>query len=279
MSPGEVRDALVARVAETAPKAGPAELPSWILSDDGDLVAVNKPGWLVCHPSKDGPWSSLVGALREHLGGAPLHLLSRLDRETSGLQLLARDGRTASRVQLCFEWRNVTKAYLAVLDGHLTRVTRVREPIGPDAASPVAVKQRVGEGRGFQKCDTEFQPLAHAGGRTLCRVRPHTGRRHQIRVHAAHLGHPVAGDKLYGPDEGLYLEFVLDGWTPRLAATLPWPRQLLHAWALDFRAPDYRARFTAPPAEDFLAALALFGFDPNALGEPFDRPPPRAAAD
>jgi 23S rRNA pseudouridine1911/1915/1917 synthase len=96
---------------------------------------------------------------------------------------------------------------------------------------------------------TRFVPIVVKNGCTLARVEPWTGRTHQIRVHAAHLGHAVLGDKLYGPDPSLYLEFAKQGWTPRLAAALPLRRQALHAARVHFLEPGL-GDFTAPPPAD-----------------------------
>ena len=75
---------------------------------------------------------------------------------------------------------------------------------------------------------------------TLCKVRPETGRKHQIRVHAEHLGHRVIGDKIYGPDETLYIDFIEDGWTARHESMLPLKRQALHCYSYTFEFPDVR---------------------------------------
>lgn len=212
----------------------------------------NKPGWVVCHPSKNGPWSSLVGAAREFYGCDKMHLIARLDRETSGLVLICRDKLRASALQQAFQNRQATKRYIAILEGDLEGVTEVSKALEPDPTSAVGVKQRVCPAGGGDKAQTTFIPLAHANGYTLCEVHPHTGRKHQIRVHAQWLGHPIVGDKLYGHDETLYLEFTKDGLTPRLLETLAMPRQALHAWRLEIDEPGIDLKFEAPLPEDML---------------------------
>jgi 23S rRNA pseudouridine1911/1915/1917 synthase len=97
---------------------------------------------------------------------------------------------------------------------------------------------------------TTFRPLEHRPGYTLADVETESGRLHQIRVHAAHIGHAVAGDKLYGPDESLFIEFIEQGWTPRLAAALPLDRQALHACTLSLQTSQGRFAFEAPLSED-----------------------------
>ncbi len=209
-------------------------LPSWIIYEDADLLVLNKPGWVVCHPSKNGPLSSLVGAARLYTGLPSLHLVARLDRETSGIVLLGKTIHLARKMQISFEQRMVEKTYLAILHGELSHPLEVSRPIGPDPNSAVAVKQKVVRDGSGRKAQTTFLPLYRKNGYTLCQVKPHTGRKHQIRVHAQWMGFPVVGDKLYGADETFYLEFAEKGFTARLQAALPLPRQALHAWRIDF---------------------------------------------
>lgn len=255
---------------EQAPLVEPAQLESWVIAEDDDFLVVNKPGWLVCHPSKRGPWSSLVGAVRERLGGATVHLVSRLDRETSGVVLFALHREAARVAQGAFERRWVDKVYLAILTGELRERVEVSRALEPDGASMVAVKQRVSTCRGGHKAVTTFEPLRVAKGYTLARVLPHTGRKHQIRAHAQFLGLPVVGDKLYGPDETCYLEFVRAGWTEGLSHRLPHFRQALHASSVSFDWHGEIRRFAAPLAGD-LRRLAerLLGEDPG----PYPGPP------
>jgi len=132
-----------------APKVNPAELPQWLIEEDDDFFVFDKPGWLVCHPSKDGPWSSLVGAVREWKGLTTLHLVSRLDRETSGIILIAKHAAAASLSQTAMERRWVSKTYYAILKGEL------REPV------------QVDQHRAW-----------HLTGRDVLRARPRAGRLH-----------------------------------------------------------------------------------------------------
>jgi 23S rRNA pseudouridine1911/1915/1917 synthase len=120
----------------------PDEMRAWIVHDDDRLLVVNKPGDVVCHPSKDGPWSSLVGAVREFGKLDAAHLIFRLDRETSGLVVFAKNAKLASRLQRAVQERRVREAYVAVLTGELREPVRVDQPLGDDVASPVFVKVR-----------------------------------------------------------------------------------------------------------------------------------------
>ena len=233
-------------------KITPEELRAWVVFMDERVIIFNKGGDLPCHPSKDGPWSSLSGAVREHFGDAAAHLVFRLDRETSGVVLYARDVATARRLQMAAERRLYSKLYFAILRGELREAVNVDEPLGADYESEVAIKNRVvprGSGRA-QEARTRFEPVAVRNGFTLARVTTQTGRKHQIRAHAQWLGHSLVGDKIYGPDARLYLEFVETGWTPALAERLLLPRQALHCAQIDLRAAGVDYVFRAPLAED-----------------------------
>lgn len=229
------------------PLIEPEELASWVRFDDDDLLVIDKPGWVVCHPSKNGPWSSLVGACREWSGLSTLHLVSRLDRETSGLILLAKHRAAARFYQSALEKRRVKKSYLAILHGELKEPVTVRKPLAKDLQSAISTKVEVRRSNSARSAETAFRPLGGGGGYTLAEVAPLTGRKHQIRAHALWLGHPVVGDKLYGQPDSVFLEFIEQGWTPRLGEILPMRRQALHCARLAF---DDAATFAAPLAWD-----------------------------
>lgn len=229
----------------------PEELQSWIIQDTSDLLVVNKPPLVVCHPSKQGPWSSLIGACRAFLGVERLHMPSRLDRETSGVVVFAKDRATASRLQKAAEQRRVRKTYWAILCGTLRERCEVSRPIARDPDAEFASRQRVVEEGGYAAV-TEFEPVDWGGGYTLARVRPRTGRLHQIRVHASWMGHAIVGDKLYGPDPSLMLEYAKQGFTARLAAALPLNRHALHAAEIVFPGDHGEEVFRAPLAEDLV---------------------------
>lgn len=190
------------------------ELRSWILFEDERVLAVNKPAHVVCHPSKHGEWSSLIGACRAYLGMTELHMPTRLDRETSGVVVIVKDASTRRRLH----GAEVQKCYHAVLRGSLFEAITVDQPIGLAAASRVAARRAVTpDGK---PAVTRFKPVYRVKAYTLVRAIPLTGRTHQIRVHAEWLGLPIAGDKLY-PDENVFLEFLKTG--------QPETRQALHA--------------------------------------------------
>lgn len=232
------------------------ELKRWIVYEDERLFVVGKPGDVVCHPSKAGPWSSLVGAAREYLGLPTMHLVFRLDRETSGVVVMAKDAKMASRLQVAMQERKVGKMYRAILTGALREPVTVDQPLGDDVGSVVFVKSGVRPDG--QRAVSHFAPetVAMDGKFTLVRVVTETGRKHQIRAHAQWLGHWIVGDKIYGPDARCYLEFIDHGWTPRLAEQLLLSRQALHCAEIDLRPAGLDHVFTAPLAEDMKAFWA-----------------------
>jgi len=235
-----------------APLVKPAELREWVRFEDERLLVIDKPGWLVVHPSKNGPWSSLAGALREGMGMQTIRFVYRLDRETSGVIVLAKDEATGSRLQKAVAKRSIGKGYVALLEGELSESITVDRALGPDQAANVTVKQRVVESgsAGAQEAKTIFHPLIARAGCTLVGIELLTGRKHQIRAHAEWLGRRVLGDKLYGPDPTLYLEFAEHGWTARHSALLPLTRQALHCAAIDLRPAGIERVLRAPWPQD-----------------------------
>ncbi len=235
-----------------APLVDATELPSWVMFEDSELLVIDKPGWLVVHPSKNGPWSSLAGAVREGLGLQTIRFVYRLDRETSGVIILAKEEAMAGRLGKAVAKRLLGKVYVALLEGELREPVRVERALGPDPTANVTVKQRVVDAGtdGAQEATTVFHPLVTRRGYTLAGVELITGRKHQIRAHAEWLGHRVVGDKLYGPDPTLYLEFALHGWTARHSELLPLTRQALHCAAIDLRRAGLSHLLTAPWPRD-----------------------------
>jgi len=226
----------------------PETLAQWVIHEDEELLVVNKPGDVVCHPSKFGPTSSLVGAARVYTDLPTVHLVFRLDRETSGVVVLTKTAAMASRLQKAMQTRKVGKRYQTILQGALTDPVLVDQPLGPDLDSPVHVKDRVrSDGK---PAVSEFIPRQAANGFTWCEVHPRTGRKHQIRAHAQWLKHPVVGDKIYGPDARHFLKFIDTGWDEELAAALLMKRQALHCAEIDLRPAGVDGVFRAPAPAD-----------------------------
>ena len=240
------------------------------MSEGPDWLVVSKPPHLLVHPTKPGGPVTLLDGLRELLAyeianGGQVSLIHRLDRETSGLLLVAKTAAAARRFSLDMMHGRIAKEYLALVWGWPDWETQTVD-------APLLRQGEKGESRIWLKrtihpdgapARTRFEvvrrgervlPGGGDGRYSVVRAVPETGRLHQIRVHLAHLGHPVVGDKIYGPDEGCYLRFIETGWTPELARMLWLDRHALHAWRLTFDAgtaaePDRRT-VEAPLPED-----------------------------
>ena len=226
-----------------------------VLYEDEYLVCVDKPGNLPVHPAGRYFNNTLVRILQERTGGNyfPAH---RLDRETSGVILLAKRAEVASKIQRNFH--TVTKSYIAIVHGRpAVREFEIRVPIRDDPTALIK-KKRVASPDGGEYARTGFRALFSFGDYTLVRAFPETGRLHQIRVHLRHAGLPIVGDKLYGRDERLFGRFVREGLTGDLLSALEMPRSALHSRSLKFYHPmqGRELLIKAPVPADFREFIA-----------------------
>ncbi|GAB4205319.1 MAG: RluA family pseudouridine synthase [Sandaracinaceae bacterium] len=227
-----------------------------ILYEDADLVVVDKPPGLPVHPSATYHHNTLTALLRARYGEGGPHIAHRLDKETSGIVVCAPPGPFEVRLKKQFESRTVSKTYLAVVRGVLDRdALRIELPMRRARAGLHMCMEVHPSG---VEATTDLEVVARRADRTLVRLRPRTGRQHQLRVHLAAIGHPILGDKLYGPGaQAIFFDVIERGMTPEARATLGHVRHALHAHRIELDHPrtGERCAFESPLPEDLQALL------------------------
>lgn len=238
----------------------PESIGLHILFEDCDLVVVNKPAGMVVHPGAGNHAGTLVNALLAHCAdlagiGGELRpgIVHRLDKDTSGCIVVAKNERSLGALQAQFKSREVEKAYLALVHGAPGPSGRFETLHGRHPTDRRRFTSKVLQGR---VAITDWAIERQLAGAALVRVRLLTGRSHQIRMHFAEAGHPLLHDALYG---GRRREAKLPARAPARCAAEAIGRQALHAFALGFRHPTTGGllRFEAPIPEDFLRALEM----------------------
>jgi 23S rRNA pseudouridine1911/1915/1917 synthase len=239
-------------VAITIPPPEPSELlaediPLDIIYEDTDLLVVDKPAGMTTHPAPGNPLHTLVNAVLSHLPSLPESdnparpgIVHRLDKDTSGLILIAKTRGALANLSAQFKSREVKKAYVALVKGRVTPKSGIIDaPIGRDRAH----RQKMAVTDSGRPARTAYTALRYFDGYTLVEARPETGRTHQIRVHFASVGHPIVGDAIYGAKSELV------------------GRQFLHAQKLSFKLPSTgkTVEFTSPLPPDLQSALDKLG--------------------
>lgn len=239
------------RVTEPPPtsiETQPENIALDVLHEDEDLIVINKPSGLVVHPGAGNQQHTLVNALLAHctnlsgIGGKERPgIVHRLDKETSGCIVVAKNDAAHRALAAQFASRTATKIYLALVRGTPSKRAGVID--APIARHKVHRQKMAIARSGGRGARTEYRVLETAAGISLVECTLHSGRTHQIRVHMHHIGHPVLGDKVYGS----------------AGARDIYPRQMLHAWKLGFVHPrTHKAvSFEAPVPPDFTAAMPL----------------------
>lgn len=210
-----------------------------VLGEDEDFLAVGKPAGLLVHPTRPGGPRTLWDGLRELLGyelttGGQVSIINRLDRETSGVVVVAKTRAAARLAGAAMEAREVGKSYIAVVFGWPDwEEMCVDAPIlrrGEVMPSEVHLERMIHESgaSAVTSLKVQLRGSCDRGRYAVIHASPQTGRTHQIRLHLAHVGFPVLGDKLYARGSHWYLKFIETGWTPELEEPLWLPRHALH---------------------------------------------------
>ncbi|MEX0750219.1 MAG: RluA family pseudouridine synthase [Dehalococcoidia bacterium] len=225
-------------------RAEPERIPLDIIFEDADLLVINKPAGMTVHPAPGHPAATLVNAILAHaddlsgIGGVLRPgIVHRLDRDTSGVILVAKNDAAHNALARQLKARTVEKTYMAVVEGTPKPAEGVIDaPIARDPRN----RQRMAIVENGRASVTAYKVIERFRGYSLIEARPKTGRTHQIRVHLAAIGHPIVGDRVYGKA----VAFV--------------PRQFLHAYRIEFddQRTNARVEYEAPLPDDLAKALA-----------------------
>ena len=231
---------------EHTQKVKPVDLPLSIAYEDEDVVIPDKPAFMPTHPSHDHYEDTVANALayryRREKERFVFRPVNRLDRNTSGLLMIAKNRIAAARLTSAMQKREMCKKYIAILDGVLEADCGVIDTYMRRTAESIIVREVCEECAGADRAITEYRVICRSGTHTVVEAEPKTGRTHQLRVHFAHLGAPIVGDDLYGSA------------SPMIG------RQALHAAYLSFPHPSRNERvkvFCVPP-EDMLKWMKEF---------------------
>ena len=241
---------------ESAENIIPTELPLDIIYEDADIIALNKPPKMPTHPSHGHYTDTLANALAFYYAqkGTPFvfRVINRLDRDTSGIVLVAKNRHSAYRLSEKIGKREVGKCYLALTDeGPAEKSGKITAYIRRAAESIIVREASDTYREGASYSETLYRVIDEKGGIGIIGAMPITGRTHQLRLHFAHIGHPIIGDSLYGSSSGMI------------------DRQALHAFSLTFSHPTSGRlmTLTAPISADIAAVIEASGADVHEISE------------
>ncbi|MEJ7837793.1 MAG: RluA family pseudouridine synthase [Thermomicrobiales bacterium] len=248
MTPGQRVHVTLPEIQEIEIK--PEPIPLDILFEDADVLVINKAAGLVVHPAPGHPSGTLVNAVLHHAPGIAINgthrpgIVHRLDKDTSGVMVVAKTDRAMKSLVEQWQTRQVEKEYLAVVAGTIEeQEATVEAPIGRDPAH----RQKMAALRSGKAAVSHFSVLERLRDTTVVRVVIETGRTHQIRVHLAFMSKPIVGDIVYGNQKAR-----------NIAGRIGMKRQFLHASHLGFTLPDgAEMKFTAPLPPDLESALSM----------------------
>lgn len=247
----------------------PENIPLDIVYEDADLLVINKPAGLVVHPAPGHRSGTLVNALLHHCGDSLSGIggvrrpgiVHRLDKDTSGLMLVAKNDKAHAGLSAQLADRTLSRRYLAVVWGvPFPKKGSVNEPVGRHTANRQRMAVNARQGRNATTHYEVKEAYGHAAALVECRLE--TGRTHQVRVHMAHIKHPLVGDPVYGeqPTKAAAALKKAGYGDKEKAAILDFPRQALHAWKISFVHPATGANrgFEADPPADLGKLIKSF---------------------
>ncbi len=210
-----------------------------VIYRDEHMMVIDKPAGLPVHVSAKFYFNTLTRVLSERYPDEKLQICHRLDRETSGVLVIARSKQSAAHLKGQFQRHTVKKTYLAIVHGEPPwDQTEVDLPLGLTTDPEALIDIRMIARDDAPPARTRVTVLHRAPGYALVRCEPVTGRQHQIRVHLAEVGFPIVGDKLYAHGDEAFAAYCDNGMTPELLARFQLPRQALHAHSVRLRHPE-----------------------------------------